>query len=243
MPKTYRPKIAVFASGHGTTFRAVAEAVHDGLVDFDIALLVCDHDNVGVLDHAQEVNQLYGMDIKVEIINKKRYPGGQRQRGQTVEEAKATLAVLKANDIDHVALIGYWRIVGQEVTDEYGWKPEYAKADPKHRGMYLARMSNTHPGILPATQDTYGVPAQAKALELGLKETAHTLLVVSNSGIDDGPVIAENRVPVFAPSKYPSKMADTPEKLFARVQRIEKAHLPLDLDAFLKDQAVWKKKL
>jgi phosphoribosylglycinamide formyltransferase-1 len=236
MPKMHRPRVAVFASGHGTTFRAVADAVHDGLADFEIALLICDHDDVGVLDHAKEVNRLYGMNIKVEIINKKRYPGGARRRGQTTEEAEATLRVLEENNIDHVALIGFWRIVGPEVTAEYGWTPEFAAKDPKHRGLYLARMSNTHPGILPATTDTYGVPAQAKVLELGLKETAHTLLVVTSGGIDDGPVIAENRVPVFAPGKYPSKLADTPEKLFARVQRVEKAHLPLDLDKFLKDQ-------
>lgn len=236
MKKTNRPRVAVFASGHGTTFRAVADAVHDGLADFEIALLVCDHENVGVLGHAKEVNKLYGMGIKIEIINKKRYPGGARERGQTAEEAEATLRVLKENKIDHVALIGFWRIVAPEVTEAYGWLPEYGKRDPKHRGMYLARMSNTHPGILPATEDTYGTLAQEKTLELGLKETAHTLLVVTNGGIDDGPVIAENRLPVFAPAHYPAEFADTPEKLFARVQRVEKAHLALDLDKFLKDQ-------
>jgi phosphoribosylglycinamide formyltransferase-1 len=97
-------------------------------------------------------------------------------------------------------------------------------------------MSNTHPGILPETTDTYGTNTQAKVLELGLTETAHTVHVVA-AGVDEGPIIAEHRVRVFAPSKFPAEMADTPESLFARVRRIEKAHLALDLDAFLKNQA------
>lgn len=227
--------IAVLASGSGTTFRATADAIHDGLVDFDIGLVITDRATAGVLEQVAEVNQLYGMKIKTAIINKKRYSGGAQGRGQTREEAEATIEVLKKHHINHVALMGYMRIIAPQLIDEYGWKPEYANEDPKHRGMYSARMTNTHPGILPATLDTYGRHTQAKVLELGLKETAHTVHVVA-AGVDEGPIIAEHRVHVFAPSKYPEHLADTPESLFARVQRIEKAHLPLDLDAFLKTQ-------
>jgi folate-dependent phosphoribosylglycinamide formyltransferase PurN len=71
-----------------------------------------------------------------------------------------------------------------------------------------------------------------------LDETAHTFHVVA-TGIDTGPIIAEHRVHVLPPSKYPSHLADTPEKLFSRVQRIEKAHLPFDIDTFLKRQAIF----
>jgi phosphoribosylglycinamide formyltransferase 1 len=230
-----RPAIAVFASGSGTTFRATADAIHDGLVDFDIALVVTDYEDAGVLQKVAEVNRLYGFNIQTEIINKKRYPGGNQGRGQTRAEAEALLAALKKYKIDHLALMGCMRIIAPQVVEEWGWRPEYAKKDPERQGLYHARMSNTHPGILPATGDTYGIHTQEKALELGLDETAHTLHAVS-SGVDDGPIIAENRVRVFAPSKYPSELADTPEGLFARVQRIEKAHLPLDINAFLKAQ-------
>lgn len=238
MPKTDSPRVAVFASGSGTTFRAVADAIHDGVADFDIVLLITDREDAGVLGKVADVNKLYGFDIKIEIINKKRYPGGQRSRGQTRAEAEATIQALKDHRIDHLALMGCMRIIAPEVIDAYGWKPEYAAKDPKHQGLYFARMSNTHPGILPATADTYGIHTQEKILELKLDETAQTFHVVA-AGVDTGPVIAENRVPVFAPGTYPPEMADTPEKLFARVQRIEKAHLPLDLDKFLKDQRLF----
>lgn len=227
----------MFASGGGTTFQAVADAIHDGLAGFDIGLVITDHHDAGVLDKAAAVNRRYGFDIRTEIINKKRYPGDAQGRGQTRQEAEALLDALEKHRIDHLALMGCLRIIAAQVIDVWGWKPEYAQKDPEHRGMYLARMSNTHPGILPATTDTYGIHTQEKVLELGLKETAHTFHVVA-AGVDTGPTIAENRVRVFAPQHYPAQIADTPETLFARVQRIEKAHLPLDLDAFLKEQRI-----
>jgi phosphoribosylglycinamide formyltransferase-1 len=224
-----RPAIAIFASGRGSTFRAVADAIHEGLVDFDIVLVITDRPKAGVLDHVAEVNRLYGFTIQAEIINKKRYPGGPQERGQTLEEAAATTKALKDHKIDHYVLMGCLRINGKQVVEEYGWKPEYAKADPEYHGIYRARMTNTHPGILPATHDTYGIHTQEKALALGLTETAHTFQAVAVD-VDEGPVIAEHRVRI-----YPD--TDTPEKLFDRVQRVEKAYLPLDIDAFLKDQA------
>jgi phosphoribosylglycinamide formyltransferase-1 len=88
-------------------------------------------------------------------------------------------------------------------------------------------MLNTHPGILPATADTYGIHTQEKVLELGLIKTAHTVHAVA-AGIDAGPIFTEHEVPVFP--------GEAPQKLFDRVQRVEKAFLPIDIDRFLKEQ-------
>jgi phosphoribosylglycinamide formyltransferase-1 len=228
-----RPVLAIFASGSGTTFQAVADAVHDGLVAFSIGLVITDREQAGVLDKVADVNRRYGMDIKTAIINKKRYPEGPQGRGQTIGEAHAMLAALEEHRIDHICLMGCLRIIAKQVIDEWGWRPEYAGQDPAHGGLRLARMSNTHPGIFPETVDTFGLRTQQKVLDMGLRETAHTLHVVA-AGVDEGPIIAEHRVPVYAPAHYHSELADTPAQLFARVQRIEKAYLPLDLDAFLR---------
>ncbi|HEV2403158.1 MAG TPA: formyltransferase family protein [Candidatus Saccharimonadales bacterium] len=230
-----RPVIAIFASGGGTTFRATADAIHDGLVDFDIALVISDHANSGVLSKVTAVNRDYGMHIATAIVNKQRYPGGQQGRGQTREEATACSRILKQYRVDHVVLMGFMRIVAPQLIAEYGWKPEYDLQDPDHHGVYLTRMTNTHPGILPATTDTYGIYTQERVLKLGLTKTAHTFHAAA-AGVDQGPIIVEHHIPVFAPQKYPSTIADTPESLFARVQRVEKAYLPLDIDAFLRQQ-------
>lgn len=230
MKASNRPILAVFASGSGSTFQATAEAIRDGVVDFDIGLVITDHEDAGVLQRVADINKNYGWNIKTAIINKKRYPGGPQPRGQTLDEAKATCEALKSHHIDHLTLMGCLRVIGQQVINEYGWKPEYAKREPKTKGMYLTRMTNTHPGILPATTDTFGIHTQELAIKLGLKQTAHTFHALA-AGVDEGPIITENRVRILP--------GDTAEKLFARVQRIEKAHLPIDIDAFLKDQAAY----
>lgn len=236
-----RPRIAIFASGSGTTFLATAEAVRDGLADFDIGLVITDHEDAGVLDKVNVLNQNSDFDIKTSIINKTRYPDGPQVRGQTRAEADALLNALEKFGIDHLALMGCLRIIAPQVIEAWGWKPEHATKDPRNKGMYLARMTNTHPGILPATSDTYGIHTQERVLELALDQTAQTFHAVA-TGVDTGPVIAENLVRVFPPSKFPPEIADTPEKLFARVQRIEKARLPLDLDTFLKEQSRFTKR-
>lgn len=231
MVKHLRPRVAVFASGSGSTFQATVDAIHDGLVDFDIVLVISDRQDAYILERVANANRDYGMHIATETINKKRYPDGPQPRGQTLAEAKATCDALKKYKVDHLVLMGCLRLIGQQVIDEYGWKPEFATQDPEHQGKYLARMTNTHPGILPATTDTYGIHTQELVLQLGLQETAHTFHVLA-AGVDEGPIITENRVRTHK--------SDTPESLFARVQRIEKAHIPLDLDAFLKDQKSWQ---
>ena len=222
-----KPRVAIFASGSGSTFQATAEAIAQQVVDFEIGLVITDRENAGVLQRVKEMNKLPGFSIATAIINRKRYPGGAQKRGQSLEEAATTCRVLKDHQIDHLSLMGCMRIIGRQVIDEYGWRPEYAKKDPQHKGIYMARMTNTHPGILPATEDTYGIHTQEKVLELKLSETAHTFHVVAIEA-DTGPIIAEHRVRAYT--------TDTPEQLFARVQRVEKAYLPLDLDMFLKDQ-------
>jgi hypothetical protein len=45
--------------------------------------------------------------------------------------------------------MGYMKMVRGELIEEYGWLPHFDS-------IYQARMSNTHPGPLPETVDTYG---------------------------------------------------------------------------------------
>lgn len=230
MSGEYKPRVAVFASGGGTTFRAVADAIAAGLVNFEICLVISDHADAGVLQHVADLNKQHGWQIATEIINKKLYPDGKQGRGQTVAETKATIASLKKHKADHLVLLGCLRIIADQVIQAYGWQPSYALRDPKTKGMYFARMTNTHPGILPATTDTFGIHTQESALQQGLSETAQTFHVVA-TGVDKGPVVAEHRVKILP--------GDTPDTLLARVQKVEKANIAFDLDGFLKDQAVF----
>ncbi len=223
------PTIAVLASGSGSTFEAFVHASQEGIVDAEVGLVVCNDPEAGIFERVDRLNKQYGLDIQSEVVNQHLYPAGEQERGQTLEESAKICELVHEGRFSLVALMGYMRVIAAEgdLMRQYGWLPDYEDMYPNNRGIYLARMINTHPGILPATADTYGIHTQERVIELGLAETAQTLHVVA-AGVDTGPTIAENRVPVYSD--------DTPEKLFDRVQRIEKAHLPIDINTFLKEQ-------
>ncbi|HSX36995.1 MAG TPA: formyltransferase family protein [Patescibacteria group bacterium] len=230
MAERHKPGIAVLASGSGSTVEAFIHASQEGIVDAEVGLVISDKEDAAVFGRVARLNSLYNLDIQTRVINGELYKKGRQPRGQTLEEASEICRVVSTGEFSLVALMGYMRIVAEngDLMKEFGWLPEYAAKELASQGIYLARMLNTHPGILPATADTYGIHTQERVLELGLTVTAHTVHAVA-PGVDAGPIFAQNEVPVF-----PGK--DTPRKLFGRVQRVEKAHLPIDIDRFLKEQ-------
>jgi len=224
MSETYRPRIAVLASGGGTTVEAFIHATQNN-VNAEVGLVVCNNppDKVGVYDRIKRLNDQYGLDIKTAYINGKMYPGGNQGRGQTLEESQAICDLIASGGYDHVALMGYMKEVRGALIDEYGWHPDF-------KSIYQARMTNTHPGPLPETTDTYGIYTSQRVLKLGMfgiGASRYTMHLVS-SGIDLGPIVAESPVDVLAD--------DTPESLFARVQTVEKRQLPIMLGEFLAKQ-------
>ena len=48
-------QIAVFASGTGTNFVAIAKACASGMIDAHVALMVCDKPGAAVIDRAREL--------------------------------------------------------------------------------------------------------------------------------------------------------------------------------------------
>ena len=76
------------------------------------------------------------------------------------------------------------------------------------------RVVNIHPALLPAFP---GLEAWKQALEYGVKVTGCTVHLVDN-GIDTGPIVAQQTVPVLDD--------DSPESLHARIQQAEHALYP-----------------
>src|SRR4029450_11438603 len=85
---------------------------------------------------------------------------------------------------------------------------------PSFLDRYAGRIVNTHSGPLP---DFPGAHPVADVLAAGVPETAATVHYV-DEGIDTGPVIAAERVPVLP--------GDTADTLRARVQQVEHRLLP-----------------
>ncbi len=121
-------RIAVFASGNGSNFEAIAEAVEQGRIpDCGIALCVCDRPGAFVTERAAR----HG--IPVFEFRPKDF-GCKRDFERLIADRLDELGV------DLVCLAGYMRIIGDELL-----------------GRYNGRIINLHPALLPAFPGAHGI--------------------------------------------------------------------------------------
>jgi len=242
MSESHNSLVTVLASGDresgggGSTMETFIIGTQTGEVAAEVGLVICNNSpgTVGVYDRVERLNKEYGLEIEVATINGSTHPKGKQERGQTLEEAAAICELLGLRGISKVLCLGYMKKLNGELVEEYGWKPEYAQIDPINQGIYLASALNTHPGLLPHTADTYGIHAAKRALGLYhegvIRETAQTLQVVG-AGIDKGPTVESNPVPIFG--------EDDPQRLFERTQDVEKNFIVSDIQAYLAARAAY----
>ncbi len=112
--------IAVFASGRGTNFSAVARAVKNGLIKADLSLLVCDNPKAGVIARAKRAG------VKLALIKRDDFSTRKDFEDKIIQR-------LKEEKIDLVVLAGFMRILGPEFVREYN-----------------NRIINIHPALLPS---------------------------------------------------------------------------------------------
>ena len=122
-----RVRLAVFASGSGSNYEAIAEACADGRLDAEIVLLVCDKPGAKVLERAKR----FGTESFA--FNPKDYES---------KSAYETLLVrmLQERGVDFVCLAGYMRIVG-----------------PTLLGAFEQRIVNIHPSLLPSFKGAHAI--------------------------------------------------------------------------------------
>ena len=122
------------------------------------------------------------------------------------EDAEAAfINALREAEVDLVVLAGFMRIL----------KGEFLRA-------FEGRVVNVHPSLLPSFP---GLEAWKQALDHGVKYTGVTVHYV-DQGIDSGPIIAQDPVPV--------REDDTPESLYARIQEVERIFYPRVIGEILK---------
>ena len=115
-----KTRLAVFASGTGSNYEAIDQAITAGNLDAEIVLLVCDQPGAIVIDKAAQ-NQLAQF-----IFNPKDY---QDKHAFEVE----IVSKLREHQVDLVVLAGYMRLIGPTLLQPY-----------------QRRMINIHPSLLPA---------------------------------------------------------------------------------------------
>lgn len=216
------PRVAILASGSGTTAEAFIRASVRGDILAVPELVVASRSNSGIIQRVENLNEELDLNIRCIVISSKTHPAAHAehvgQGEQTAAEEAALLATLAAGSYDLIALMGYMKKIGPALIEAFGWLPTYSS-------IFQAKMVNTHPGLLPDTKGFYGINIQKYVLDNGLPYGGQTFHVVSDN-YDEGPIIAEHKVPV--------EEGDTPESLFDLVQEVEKKYLPNDIDEFIK---------
>lgn len=118
----------------------------------------------------------------------------------------AQLQALAPYDVDGIVLAGYMRIVGAPLIETYEHK-----------------ILNIHPALLPSFPGLHG---HQQAIDAGVKITGCTVHFV-DAGMDTGPIIMQNTVPVFAD--------DTEDTLSERLLPVEHATYREALALFCND--------
>jgi phosphoribosylglycinamide formyltransferase-1 len=133
-------KIAVFASGSGTNFQAIIDAIKSGAVDASIQLLVCDHKEAYCVKRAEVENVPTFTFTAKEYNNKAAYE-------------KAILEKLHENKVEFIVLAGYMRLIGDTLLSAYQGK-----------------IVNIHPSLLPSFpgKDAIGQALAAGVNETGV---------------------------------------------------------------------------
>lgn len=125
-------------------------------------------------------------------------------KGDRAAHEAAINAALVAAGVEVVCLAGYMRVLTPVLVDTWA-----------------ERMLNIHPSLLPAFP---GLHTHSRALEAGVTEHGCTVHLVT-LGVDEGPVLAQARVPVLP--------GDSADSLAARVLVEEHRLYPAALAAFL----------
>lgn len=86
--------IAVFASGGGSNFQAIADACVDGTINGNVVLCVASRPTAGVIDRAR------AMGIAVHVLD-----------GSTEEWTADVLDVMRERSVEFIALAGFMRMV------------------------------------------------------------------------------------------------------------------------------------
>ncbi|MGO4541929.1 phosphoribosylglycinamide formyltransferase [Paenibacillus sp. 2TAB19] len=120
-------RIAVFASGQGSNFQAIVDAVQEGKLDVTIELLVCDKPAAPVVERAQKA----GVDTF--LFTPKEYPSREAYETEIIAE-------LQRRGVELIVLAGYMRIITSVLVEPF-----------------YGRMINIHPALLPAFPGVNGI--------------------------------------------------------------------------------------
>ncbi len=120
-------KIAVFASGYGSNFEAIAKAAAEGRINAEVVLMVCDKQGARVCEVARQ------MGVDSFVFSPKDYASKAGLESEIVARCRVA-------GVELICLAGYMRIVGPTLLEAY-------------RG----RIINLHPSLLPSFKGAHAI--------------------------------------------------------------------------------------
>ncbi|PRZ07704.1 formyltetrahydrofolate-dependent phosphoribosylglycinamide formyltransferase [Isoptericola sp. CG 20/1183] len=162
-----RGRFAVVGSGTGTTASRLLDAVDDGTIPADVAVVVGNNSRSGILTRARD------RGVRTFHLSGKTHPEPDMLDA-------AMLDALDAAGTDLVVLAGYMKLLGPRVLERF-------------KGAVL----NTHPALLPAYGGVgmYGDRVHAAVLADGATRTGATVHQVT-AVYDEGPIVAQREVEI-----------------------------------------------
>lgn len=119
--------IALFASGSGSNFQAIVDAIEKEKLPITIALLVCDNSSAFVIERAHK------HQIETLVLNPKSFKNKEEYEQVIVNE-------LVNKNVTWVFLAGYMRIIGKTLLQAFHNK-----------------IVNIHPALLPSFPGAHGI--------------------------------------------------------------------------------------
>lgn len=128
MSDDQKTRLGVLASGSGTNFEAIAQAIDDGDLPAEVVRLVSDNPEAFALERAER------RGIPAKVIPLSDYP-------DRPSYDRAVAGALQEADVELVVLAGYMKLVGAPILDAFP-----------------GRIMNIHPALLPSFPGEHGVP-------------------------------------------------------------------------------------
>ena len=183
--------IVVFASGSGSNFQSIIDAVHAGKINARIVGLISNKHGIKSIDRA-ETHQ-----IPTFVISENDFDSYE-------EYSNSLLKQLKDWDTSLITLAGFLRKIPSNVIREYE-----------------SRILNIHPSLLPkyGGKGFYGLKVHTAVIEAGDEVSGCTIHVVSEE-YDKGPILEQAQVTVYkddTPQNLAQRVLDQEHILYPKV--------------------------
>ncbi|RIK61063.1 phosphoribosylglycinamide formyltransferase [candidate division KSB1 bacterium] len=161
-------RLAVFASGRGSNFKAILDAIQSGTLDAKVVLLISDQPQAGALQTAAQA----GIPTRIIASN---------ALATSEDYGKALLHALAECDSNFIVLAGFLRMIPAAVIEAFS-----------------GRIINIHPALLPSFggKGMFGLRVHQAVLDYGCKVSGATVHLVDEN-YDTGKPLVQRCVPVY----------------------------------------------